>query len=172
MTLTKFERRVAPIARRWHGIIPTWELRNAGIDGGQFRRWAESNDDVLRDYRGVYTWKEAPQADWEYTNLARELAKAGPGAALWGPTVLALLHLGTWASQTIYIAAYGRRKSSRRIVYMHDNGFARIRLHGMAAQNVRDALLCSKAFLDEDKWGECAQDAVERGLVSKEEIGL
>jgi hypothetical protein len=172
VTLTTFERRVAPIARKWHGVIPTWELKNAGIDGGQFRRWAEHNEDVLHNSRGVYTWLDAPHADWQYTDFSRILAKAGPGAVLWGPTVLDALQLGTWMSQAIYIAVYGKRHSSHRIVYMHDTGFPRIKLYGMPAQNVRDALLSSKNILDDDKWEECAEDAVERGLVGREELGL
>jgi hypothetical protein len=168
--LTKFEKRIAPIAKRWHGVIPTWELAEHGIDGGQFRNWANHNPDVDHDSYGMYTWWDTPGEQWDYTHIARALAAAGPGAALWGPTVVDLMNLGTWQSQTLYIAVAGRRKSENGIVYVHDTGFPRIKLLGMPAQNPAAALESSQPYLDWDKWEEAVDAARERGILEKEPV--
>lgn len=165
---TAFERRLLPIARRWNGVIPTWETDRAGIDPSQLRHWASGNPDVDHPQRGIYLWwADDPRIRAGLTTPSRELAAAGPDAALWGPSVVDLLELGTWMSPAIFIASPNRRRSDGPLVYKRDAGFARQRIKGLAAQNTSDALRVSRRYMDSDKWAEAVADAERRGLVEK-----
>lgn len=170
-SLTKFEKRLLPIARVWHGVIPTWEARRRNIDMSELRRWASRNPDVDHPERGIYLWwVDDPRVDFERMGLARKLAKTGPDAVLWGPSVIDLMELGTWWSPATFIADIRYRKSSEAIIYKKDTGFARQRLYGLPAQNAKDALKASKPYLDSDKWEEVLKDAEERDLIQAGEL--
>lgn len=165
----KLEDRLLPIARRWHGVIPTWEARNAGIDDSQLRHWALGNPDVDHPERGIYVWwTDDEDVNYEYTHLAQTLASAGEGATLWGPTVVELHGLGAWASPVTHIATYVRKRPKEGVRWHHDTGYRRETAAGLPSQGLNDALAASLPFMDEDKRQAALADAMERNILTKE----
>lgn len=165
-----FEKRLLPIARRWHGVIPVWAARGEGIDPSQLRHWAAGNDDVDHPARGIYVWfNDDPRTDYRYTHLARALAEAGPGAAFYGPTVVQLLDLGGWGAQLLDIAVPTRRRPRRGIRWHHDTGFPRRKLHGLSIQEPRLAIIAALPVMDDDKTAMVLLDAVDGGYLTRTE---
>ncbi|KAA8826984.1 hypothetical protein [Bifidobacterium myosotis] len=165
-----FEKRLLPIARRWHGVIPVWAAREEGIDPSQLRHWAAGNDDVDHPARGIYVWyNDDPRTDYRYTHLAQALAEAGPGAVFYGPTVVKLLHLGGWGSQTLHIAVPSRRRKRYGIQWHHDTGFPRRKLHGLPIQEPRLAIIDSLPVMNGDKRDMVLFDAVNEGYLTQRE---
>ena len=169
-TLSRFERRLRPIASRWHGIIPVWAAKQAGIDPSQLRHWAARNPDVQHPAKGIYAWfTDDARIDYRYTQWAKTLAQAGPGSAFWGPSVVELLGLGGWASPRMHVATYKRRHDTDNIKHHHDTGFPRSQVHGLPIQEPSMAIRDALPYMDDDKRLMVLQDAVEQGYLTAQQ---
>ena len=169
-TITAFERRLLPIARKWHGAIPVWAAGERGVDPSQLRRWALGNENVTHPARGVYLWlTDDPHVDYRHTDEAIALAQGGPDAAFWGPTVMQMAGLGAWGAPIVHIAVRGRRTPRDGILWHRNTGFTRRTLHGLPAEDTVMAIRHGLPYLDDDKREEVLADAVERGIIDERE---
>ncbi|MBT1176525.1 hypothetical protein JS532_02960 [Bifidobacterium callimiconis] len=168
--MNALERRLLPIVRAWHGVIPVWCARDHDIDPRLLWRWAHGNDDVQHPARGVYIWfNDDPDTDYRYTHLALSLAMAGRGAVFWGPTVVQMAKLGGWGSPIIHIAVPTRRRRRHGFHWHRDTGFARDVLCGLPVENLRQAVIDGLPYMDWDKQELVLADAVDHGLLDSDE---
>lgn len=167
---SRLERELLPIARRWHGVIPTWDARARGIDPARIRKWAAHNPDVAHPQRGIYIWfNDDPRTDYRYTHFAQILASYGPDAYLWGPTVVELLHYGDWASPSTHVSTYIRPRKKPGIIWRKDHGEKRAVFHHLPIQPPRQAIIDALPYMDWDKQLNVLDDAVQRGTFTQEE---
>ncbi len=101
---------------------------------------------------------------------AQAVALAGPGAFLYGESVLALLDLTQTNPTCMYIGTPGRMRRKLGNGYRIRQFFsdAKIRpIEGIAAQEVADAILAARTVRTDRLKDACAE-ACRRGLIDKE----
>lgn len=160
--MNTLERKLLPIARKWAGNIPTWEVRKAGIDLSSVRHWARNNPDVIHPERGVYVWLDPElDLDWENSDTARCVAQGGADAYLWGPSVLEFMELGEVGGYYTYVAAPTRRRPRGNIRWVRARNTDMDTYRGIPVQSVPEALEASMPMLDPRKQASVL-DAVEK----------
>lgn len=160
--MNTLERKLLPIARKWAGNIPTWEVRKAGIDPSAVRHWAANNPNIIHPERGIYVWIDLDlDFDWETSDTARCVAQGGSDAYLWGPSVLELMELGEVGEYYTYVAIPTRRRPRERIRWVGERDTRRAYYRNLPVQPLDKALLVSMPMLDPRKQAS-ALDAVER----------
>lgn len=173
--MTSIESRLRPVWQQWHGVIPVWAARNAGVRPEHLRRWAGANPDVDNVGYGVYAWYpddgDDVLSDWRLTRFATALAQAGPKARLCDTSVLEAARIGTIGGGDIRIEVPTRRRAKDGVSYAVRNVGAETRaiatVAGLLAQPIADALRDSRSRLDDDKYEEALSDAAGRGLISQ-----
>jgi hypothetical protein len=164
------ERKLLPIVRKWHGVIPVWEARREGVDASALRHWAAENPDVEHLGRGVYAWYvDDDDVDWENMPLAKALAWAGPESFLWGPTVLECEQLGTVGGFRTCLAVPKRRRRDDSVAWKVTGKKADSQEFGLPSQNIRSAIYDSMPYLDSDKRSEVLYDAQSRDILTPDE---
>lgn len=157
------EQKLLPIARKWSGNIPIWEVRKAGIDPSAVRHWAADNPTVTHPARGMYTWLDPELGfDWEITDIARCVAQGGENAYLWGPSVLELMELGEVGGYYTYVAVPTRRRTQDGIRWIPSADTNISVYRSIPIQPLPDALTASMPMLDPRKQASVL-DAVESG---------
>lgn len=147
------EERLLPVARKWAGNIPVWAAVQAGIAAASIRRWAAGNPDVICGLPGVYTWYcDDDGIDWDATDTARFLAFAGPGAFLWGPSVLEFMDIGDVGGVDYDICVPKRRRPRYGVRWVvSDDDSDVVEYRGLRMQSLRRAVACAMPVLDRDK---------------------
>ncbi|WP_217956580.1 hypothetical protein [Bifidobacterium animalis] len=160
--MNTLEQKLLPIARKWSGNIPIWEVREAGIDPSAVRHWAADNPTVTHPARGMYTWLDPElDFDWETTDTARCVAQGGKNAYLWGPSVLELMELGEVGGYYTYVAVPTRRRAQDDIRWIPSADTSISVYRNIPIQSLPDALTASMPMLDPRKQASVL-DAVER----------
>lgn len=160
--MNTLERKLLPIARKWAGNIPTWEVRKAGIDPSSVRHWAANNPNVRHTERGVYLWLDSElDFDWENSDTACCIAQGGENAYLWGPSVLELMELGEVGEYYTYVATPTRRRPRERVRWVVERDTRCAYYRNLPVQPLHKALQVSMPMLDPRKQAS-ALDAVER----------
>ncbi len=116
--------------------------------------------------RGVYRLEQYPAT--EYDSYATLVAKAGNGAFLWGPTVLALAKLCPTDPAKLYVAVPGRirRKLGRGVVIKNGvKAEALVYLHGIPCQTIEDAIRSACGCIMDERLADAANRAREQGLI-------
>lgn len=150
--MNTLERKLLPIARKWAGNIPTWEVRKAGIDPSAVRHWAANNPNVRHTGRGVYTWfSHDPQINWESSEAARLVSQAGEGAYLWGPTALEFMEIGDVGQNYYDIAVTTRRRPREGVSWIVEHDGTWELYNGVPTQSPMEAAVASMPLLEWDK---------------------
>lgn len=168
--MNTLEKKLLPIAKKWAGNIPIWEVKKAGIDPSAVRHWAKDNPNVLHFERGVYTWID-PELDFDLANAetARQVAQGGEDAYLWGPSVLELMEIGDVGEPYTYVAVPKRRRSRPRTWWVIEQGKKTTTYGGIPVQGLEDAITASMPMLDDRK--QCSVlDAVENRFPEEKEF--
>ncbi|RYM96745.1 hypothetical protein PG2022B_0344 [Bifidobacterium animalis subsp. animalis] len=164
--MRRIEQKLLPIARKWAGNIPVWEARRAGIDDSALRHWAKDNPAVQNTGYGIYTWFcEDSRIDWNYSEVARLVGQAGPGAYLWGPSALELMEVGDVMPVECSIAVPTRRRiraGVRWITGKKARHSTPSDYRGIPLQSMSDALVDSMPLLEMDKQTSVLEDALRR----------
>ncbi|PWG65658.1 hypothetical protein [Bifidobacterium callitrichidarum] len=164
------EQQLRPIWKRWNGVIPIWEAEQAGVDRETLLTWAQNNPDTDIVTTEAIAWypdyPETESINWEIIPHVFSLASAGPGAYLWGPSVLEFAELGTWGSGITFIATPREQPENTGIHWTVTDKKADSSILGFLSQNIRDAILSSMRFLDGDKYVEALEDANSRGIIT------
>ncbi len=116
--------------------------------------------------RGVYRLEQHPAS--EYDMYATLVARAGKGAFLWGPSVLALNQLCPTDPAKLYVGAPGRirRNLGRGIIVKNGCKCSSIvQAHGIASQTIADAILDSRGIIMNDRLISAARRAQEEGFL-------
>lgn len=148
-----------------YGLITTGMAERRGVSGMSLVM-LERRGRLQRVGRGVYRLEQYPTT--EYDSYATLVAKAGDGAFLWGPTVLALEKLCPTDPATFYVAVPGRirRQLGRGVIVKNGVDNTSIRpLHGIPAQSIDDAIRSSRGSIMDERLVEAANRAKEQGLL-------
>ncbi len=148
-----------------YGLITTEMAERNGVSGMSLVM-LERRGRLRRVGRGVYRLEQHPAT--EHDNYATLVAKAGKGAFLWGPTVLALEKLCPTDPATLYVAVPRRirRQLGRGVVVKNGAGNVSIKLlHGIPSQSIDDAIRVSRGCIMDGRLIEAANRAKERGLL-------
>lgn len=148
-----------------YGLITTDMAERNGVSGMSLVM-LERRGRLQRVGRGVYRLEQHPVT--EYDSYATLVAKAGEGAFLWGPTVLALEKLCPTDPATLYVAVPGRirRQLGRGVIVKNGADNASIKpLHGIPSQPIDEAIRASRGSIMDDRLIEAANRAKELGML-------
>lgn len=161
------------VASENYGLMTTDMAREIGVSSMALVM-LEKRGRIIRVGRGVYRLEQFPAS--EYDSYATVVAKAGKGAFLWGPSVLALENLCPTDPGKLYVAVPGRvRRSLGRGVFIRQNAGENTNvagLRGIPAQSVREAIRDSRNMIMSDRLLDATKRACERGLISKDEARI
>ncbi len=116
--------------------------------------------------RGVYRLEQHPSS--EYDAYATLVAKAGRGAFLWGPSVLALNQLCPTDPAKLYVGVPGRIRRNLGRGVIVKNGCKNqivVQTHGISSQTIKDAILASRGIIMNDRLISAARRAREEGFL-------
>ncbi len=115
--------------------------------------------------RGVYRLEQHPAS--EYDKYALLVAKAGKGAFLWGPSVLAIHQLCPTDPARLYVGVPGRirRNLGRGITIKNYSNSNITSFYGIAAQTIEDAIRSSHGIIMNDRLISAVRRAKEEGLL-------
>lgn len=169
--MNTLEKKLLPIARKWAGNIPTWEVRHAGIDPSAVRHWAQNNPNVRSGGRGVYTWFcDDPQIDWENNEAARLVSQAGDGAYLWGPTALEFMEIGDVGQNYYDIAVPTRRRPRAGVTWIVERNGSWMLYNGIPTQRPMEAAKAAMPLMEYDKRLSVIDDMLRRFPEYTEEL--
>ena len=160
------------IAADNYGLITNAQAHGIGVSTRNLNDMARRGRLVRIGY-GVYQLSH--YIPTELDSYAQAVALAGPGAFLYGESVLAILNLAPTNPTRMYIGYIGTPGRMRRRLgegYRVRQFFsnARIRpIEGIAAQDVSDAILAAAATVRRDRLEAAAEEAFRRGLITTEE---
>ena len=157
------------IAADNYGLITNAQAHGIGVSTRNLNDMARRGRLVRIGY-GVYQLSH--YIPTELDSYAQAVALAGPGAFLYGESVLAILNLAPTNPTRMYIGTPGRMRrrlgEGYRVRQFFSN--ARIRpIEGIAAQDVSDAILAAAATVRRDRLEAAAEEAFRRGLITTEE---
>lgn len=161
--------KIYEIAAENYGLISSKDAAKIGVSN-MAMVMLEKRGRLLRVGRGVYRLEQFPAS--EYDPYANVVAKAGEGAFLWGPSVLAIDHLCPTDSATMYVGVPGRvrRALGRGVVVKNgqvnnSSSFP----HGIPAQSIAEAIRSSRGLIMDSRLMEAADRAKELGLMLADE---
>ena len=164
--------KIYEIAADNYGLITNVQAHGIGVSTRNLNDMARRGRLVRIGY-GVYQLSH--YIPTELDAYAQAVALAGPGAFLYGESVLAILNLVPTNPTRMYIGTTGRTRrklgSGYRVrQFVRD---ARIRpIEGIAAQEVSDAILAAVSTVRIDRLEEAANEACRRGVISEEACAI
>ena len=157
--------RLYEIANENYGLVTTKAAEALGVSNMALVMLAKRGR-LLRVGRGVYRLDQFPQS--EYDPYAITVAKAGEGAFLWGPSVIALDQLCPTDPKTIYVATPKRirRVLGKGVIVKTGVKNSHVAYpHGIPAQSLPDAILSSKGLIMNERLRDAANNAKSLGLI-------
>lgn len=148
-----------------YGLITTAMAERYGVSNMSLVM-LERRGRLQRVGRGVYRLEQHPAT--EYDSYATLVAKAGEGAFLWGPTVLAVEKLCPTDPAILYVGVPGRirRQLGRGVIVKNGADNASVKpLHGIPAQPIEEAIRSSRGIIMDARLVEAANRAKEQGLL-------
>jgi predicted transcriptional regulator of viral defense system len=161
--------RIYDAAAENYGLITSGAAESLGVSNMALVMLAKRGR-LVRVGRGVYRLEQHPAT--EYDAYAALVAKAGKGAFLWGPSVLALDHLCPTDPRTLYVAVPGRVRRSLGPGVVVKTGVDDVKpvlTHGIAAQSIADAIRASKGIIMDERLRDAAERARDAGLMLKDD---
>ena len=157
------------VASENYGLVTTEMARKLGVSGMDLVM-LEKRGRVSRVGRGVYRLEQFPAS--EYDSYAAVVAKAGKGAFLWGPSVLAMENLCPTDPSKLYVGVPGRvRRNLGRGVVVWQNAVTEnaAGLRGIPAQSIGEAIRDSRDMIMTDRLLDAVRHAYERGMMTRDE---
>lgn len=151
-----------------YGLITNEQAHEIGVSTRNLNDLARRGR-LMRLGFGVYQLSQYTPT--EYDPYAQAVALAGPGAFLYGESVLALLNLTPTNPTRMYIGIPGRMRRTLNQGYRVRQFFTNARIkpiEGIAAQVVPDAILAAKATVRTDRLVDSAREACRRGIIDEE----
>lgn len=148
-----------------YGLITMAMAERNGVSGMSLVM-LERRGRLQRVGRGVYRLTQHPTT--EYDRYATLVARAGEGAFLWGPTVLALENLCPTDPAVLYVAVPGRirRQLGRGVIVKNGADASCVKqLHGIPAQSIEEAIRASRGIIMDERLTDAANRAKEQGLI-------
>lgn len=148
-----------------YGLITMEMAKRNGVSGMSLVM-LERRGRLQRVGRGVYRLEQHPTT--EYDEYASLVARAGDGAFLWGPTVLALEKLCPTDPATLYVAVPGRvrRHLGRGVIVKNGADNKSVKpLRGIPAQPIEEAIRSSRGSIMDERLVEATNRAKEQGLL-------
>lgn len=156
------------IAADNYGIVTFGEAKEAGITGGELNRWVSQG---RLEHRGHGVYRLARREPTPYDRYAEAVSLVGPGAAVWGDSVLAMLRLAYENPPVVYVAPAGRVRKKLpgwvRIVRgtVHEHAF----YEGVPCQALPEAIRTCAGHVLPERLLAAVRDAETRGLITKNE---
>lgn len=156
------------IAADNYGVVTYAEAHGEGVQGTELSRWVSSGR-LERVGHGVYRLTRwVPTGRERY---AEALALVGPGAVLWGESVLALLGLA-YVNPGVVCVAPGRRVRRKLPSWVRVTDAPVVRrgsYEGIACQDVAEAILACRGRVLTGRLRDAADEAARQGYVTKRE---
>jgi len=152
-----------------YGLITNEQAHEIGVTTRNLNDLARRGR-LMRIGFGVYQLSH--YIPTERDPYAQAVALAGPGAFLYGESVLALLNLTPTNPTRMYIGTPGRMRRKLNRGYRVHQFFTNARvvpIEGIAAQIVPDAILAAKPTVRTDRLVNAATEACRRGIIDEEE---
>ena len=150
-----------------HGLITSAEARVLGVSNNELVQYARRGS-LLRVGQGVY--RLARHVPSEADPYALAVALVGPGAYLYGESVIALLGLAPTTPGMMLVASPRRVRRNLphyvRIVSVSD-GLPTRTYDGVPCQLVDDAIRAEEGRMLTDRLIEAATEARARGLITR-----
>ena len=159
------------IAADNYGLLTVAEARNAGVTKTELSRWV-ANGRLERRGRGVYKLVKYIPTDLDA--YAEAVALVGDGSFLLGDAVLAMHGLALVNPKRLRVGTPERirKKLPEWVAPVTVKGKATTRYEGIPSQTVAEAILDCRGRVMLERLRSAADDARERGLVSKAEYEL
>lgn len=158
------------IAVEHHGVVTTWQAKEAGIPAVELRKLA-ARGALEHLGRGVYRHRQVPFT--HYTSLMAAVERIGPEAFLHGESVLAMFDLADVNPSAVQVAAPRRVrvKVPRTIAVTTRTDVANdvVNYEGVPATTVFRALIDSAPRLMSDRLTSAADQALGAGLIDSRE---
>ena len=152
-----------------YGLITNEQAHEIGVSTRNLNDLARRGR-LMRLGFGVYQLSHYTPT--ERDPYAQAVALAGPGAFLYGESVLALLNLTPTNPSRMYIGTPGRMRRTLGNGYRIRQFFSCARvapIEGIAAQTVPDAILAARPTVRTDRLIDSAHEAYRRGIIDEEE---
>jgi predicted transcriptional regulator of viral defense system len=152
-----------------YGIITSAQAKNLGISDKEMSRMA--HDGRLRRLgHGVYKVKHHTPTPFD--PYAEAVMRVGPGACLFGETVIAMHGLAPTNPAYVYIATPSRIRKTLpsyiRIIHQ-DNSQKTTQYEGIPSQAIPDAILSSRGRIMTERLEAATLEARRKGLITKRE---
>ncbi len=151
-----------------YGLVTIELAHQVGVSTRNLNDMARRGRLVRIGY-GVY--QLAHYIPTELDPYAQAVALAGPGAFLYGESVLALLNLTSTNPTRMYLGTKSRMRRNigpgYRVRQFYRNARTRP-VEGIAAQEVGDAILAARTTVRSDRLEDAANEAYRRGIIDQE----
>lgn len=154
------------IAADNYGLVTAADAKRAGITGVELNRWTR---DGRLDRLGQGVYKLVHHAPTDFDRYAEACVLVGPGAYLYGESVLAMHGLALVNPSCLSVAVKKRVRKTLpgwiRIV----KGDASVPgyIEGIPSQSVADAIRSCRGSVMDDRLKQAVEEAREAGLVSR-----
>ena len=166
--MTKFDN-IYEIASENFGLITSAEAREAGVSNNELVQYARRGR-IERVGQGVYRLvQRVPEPNDAY---ALAVALVGPGAYLYGETVLGMLGLCPTNPAYLHVATPNRvrRDLPDYIRVVHASGVGAGAVYdGVPCQRVADAIRAARAHMLPDRLAGAAERGREEGYITRAE---
>lgn len=157
------------IAADNYGLVTAAEAAGAGAATSEVARWVRQGR-LVRVWRGVY--RLAHYIPTPYDGYAEAVAIVGPGAYLFGESVIALHGLAPTNPKVTHVAT--PRRVRRELpdsiaVTPAPPGGAVTAYEGIPSQGVFDSILACRGRLMRERLVQAADAALGRGLITREQ---
>lgn len=161
--------RLYDVAAENYGLVTPRVAESLGVSNMALVMLAKRGR-LVRIGRGVYRLDQFPVS--EYDPYANVVARAGEGAFLWGPSVLAIDHLCPTDTRMLYVAVPGRTRRNLGPGVVIKNGESAtvpVLSHGIASQSIPDAIRSSRGIVMGERLVDAVGRARDAGLILKDE---
>ena len=153
-----------------HGIVTTRDARSLGVRTKDIARWVKMGR-LIKVGFGVYRTSQYPMSEEDPYAVA--VAECGPGAYLYGESVLGLYRLTATNANFISVAVPGRLRRSLPdpyVVVRGKPGYVPSNANGIPCQRVADAIRSCIGHMMPERLEQAASGAFAEGLVTDEEL--
>lgn len=154
------------IAADNYGLVTHAEAKDVGVTGGELDRWVAQGR-LERRGRGVY--RLARRTPTPYDRYAEAASLVGPGSAIWGDSVLAMLGLAYENPPVVYVAPARRvrRALPPWVRLTNEPVVERSSYEGVPCQALPEAILACRGHVLPERLLSAVRDARARGLLTR-----
>lgn len=156
------------IAADNYGIVTYAEAKEAGITGGELSRWVSQG---RLEHKGHGVYRLTKREPTPYDRYAEAVSLVGPGTAIWGDSVLAMLGLAYENPPVIYVvpARRVRRELPSWVKIVRKPIRKRTAYEGVLCQDLPEAICACAGHVLPERLLAAIRDAGAQGLITKDE---